>query len=266
MAREDYRRVARAATSRPWWIYLVLTFDPSQWSDPWAAYTGAAKLWDKRLRRRLEWAYGRLDYLQTWERTRRGWPHLNLLLRSNELERYVGSLPHRRVWAQEGDHGRGRMAHATAWRRWIAAAAPECGFGRRVWCEIVDSREALAAYLVKVATEFSRSAFKDGDQRPLGAPPHFRRLRASRGILPPRMKLDVISRVDRETGEVDYSLREVPVTASSDYTAVLANRPFEEFEKGAGWTDVADARVFQYRAAKARSSRPRELAVIEYER
>jgi hypothetical protein len=265
VAREDYRRVERAATSRGWWLYLVLTFDPSQWENPWKAYKDAARLWDKRLRRMLERAYGRLDYLQTWERTRRGWPHLNLLLRSDALQDHVRSLVDRRVWIQEGDHGRGRLAHATGWRPWIADRAPRAGFGKRVWVEIVDNKAAMGAYLVKVATEFSRSAFKDGDQRPLGAPPHFRRIRASRGLLPPRMKLDVIRRVDRATGEVSYALREVPADTKSQTTAVLLNRPFAEFEDGAGWTDVGEARALQYAVAKKRAARGPRLARIEYE-
>jgi len=257
VAREDYRRVEHAALSASWWLYVVLTFDPGEWSDPWAAYAGASRLWDKRLRRRLEHGWGRVAYLQTWERTRRGWPHMNLLIRSSALEEHVRGLANRRRRIEGGGHGAGRFAHWTPWRRWLAAAAPACGFGRRVWVEIVDAPDAMAAYLVKVAQEFSSSRFKAGDQRPLGAPRHFRRLRASRGLLPPRTRPVAVQSIDRETGEVTWSLRARALDAPSNWTAVLANVPVESFEgREATWTDVANAREFQYRSAKRRLGRP----------
>ena len=258
VARDDYRRVEHAALSRPWWLYVVLTFDPSRWSSAWEAYLGASRLWDKRLRRRLERSYGRLDYLQTWERTRRGWPHVNLLLRSESLQDHVRTLPERWRRIDEGDHGRGRLAHWTGFRRELAPMAEGSGFGRRVWVEIVDSREAVAAYLVKVAEEFSRSSFKDGDQRPLGAPPHFRRLRASRGLLGTRCRPVWVETIDRDTGEVSGELRPRPLDArSGSWTAVLANVPTDRWkEREPGWNDVADARAFQYLAQKRRLGRP----------
>lgn len=254
VARDDYRRVELATLSRSWWLYVVLTFDPGSWSSRWDAYMGASQLWDKRLRRRLEREHGRLEYLQTWERTRRAWPHVNLLMRSDRLEEHVRALPsQRRVLAAEGDKGRGRLAHWTAYRRKLARLAPACGFGPRVWVEIVDSREAVAAYLTKVAEEFSRSAFKVGDQRPLGAPPHFRRLRASRGLLPERSRPVWIEHVERDTGLVTGELRARPLSARSTWTAVLAPVPPETFEgREPTWIDVADARMFQARAARRR--------------
>jgi hypothetical protein len=267
VAREDYRRVEHAACSRGWWLYVVLTFDPSQWSTPWECYLGASKLWNDRLSKVLSRQYGRIEYLQTWERTRRGWPHMNLLLRSSDLEDEVKKLPDERRFTPEGDHGRGRLAHWTAWRRWMTDAAPRAGFGKRVWVEIVDSRESMAAYLVKVAQEFSRSAFKDGDQRPLGAPPHFRRLRASRGLLPKRMRVVSEPRVDRRTGKVTWVLRERPMESKGPITAVLANVPLATFEeRKPGWTDVAEARFRQYAADRRRVNYPPTLARIEYER
>jgi hypothetical protein len=159
------------------------------------------------------------------------------------------------------------MAHWTAWRRWLAVAAPAAGFGRRVWVEIVDSREAVAAYLVKVAEEFSRSSFKAGDQRPLGAPPHFRRLRASRGLLGPRCRPVWVDELDKATGEVKGSLRPHPLDSKpGSWTAVLANKALEFFHgREPTWTDVADARQFQYAAAKRKAARRRELVAPRFE-
>jgi len=241
----------------------VLTFNPGQWACAWDAYRGGARLWDKRLRRRLEKSYGRLEYLQTWERHRSGWPHLNLLLRSEALQERVQALPSDHPWIPTGNHGAGRRAHRTRWRRELARIAPECGFGMRVWVEIVDSREAVSAYLVKIADEISRSTFKTGDQRPLGAPPHFRRIRASRGLLPPRTRAVYQERVDDRTGEVRRWLAEKPVDAGSTYSGVLSPHPPESFEgRHIGWgTDVADAWEFQANGWRRR----REVAAPVFE-
>jgi hypothetical protein len=45
---------------------------------------------------------------------------------------------------------------------------------------------AMAGYLVKLARELTGAAVKD--QVPVNAPSHFRRLRASQGLLPPPYK------------------------------------------------------------------------------
>lgn len=262
VARDDHRRIARAVIARPWWLYAVLTFDPREWRSAWDAYAGGARLWDKRLRRRLERSYGRLEYVQTWERHLNGWPHLNVLLRSPALEDHVRALPERFTWTRSGNHGRGRLAHSTRWRRWLAAIAPACGFGMRVWVEVVDSKAAISAYLVKVADEMSRATFKTGNQSPIGAPPHFRRLRTSRGLLPPRTRCSYQERVDDETGEVTSWLEEKRVDAPSDWTGVLSPRPQSEFEtREPTWTEVADAWEFQANAWKRR----REVAPPSYE-
>lgn len=138
----------------------------------------------------------------------------------------------------------------------MAEAAPASGFGRRVWVEVVDSSEAMAAYLVKVAEEFSRSAFKVGDQRPLGAPRHFRRMRASRGLLPARKRFAMAEHVDERTGEVTWTPREASIPSRGMWTAILANVPYDRFDDRAPtWTDVAEAREFQYLAAKRRQGR-----------
>jgi hypothetical protein len=133
----------------------------------------------------------------------------------------------------------------------------------RVWVEIVDSREAVSAYLVKVADEMSRATLKDGDQRPLGAPPHFRRIRTSRGLLPPRTRAVYQERIDERTGEVHRWLAEKPIDAPSTYSGVLSPHPPESFEgRTIGWgTDVADAWEFQGNSWR----RKREVAAPVFE-
>jgi hypothetical protein len=46
----------------------------------------------------------------------------------------------------------------------------------------------MAGYLVKLAKELTGAQAKKGDQAPLHAPRHFRRIRASRGLLPAQAK------------------------------------------------------------------------------
>ena len=196
VAMQDLRRLEAGVLSRPWWLYAVLTVDPAQWENPWEVYRMAGHLWDKRLRKRLERRFGRLVYVQTWEAHRSGWPHLNLLLAGDALQRDVEQYPHGQRTAIK--HGRPRTCHWTAWRGrrkatsgrlrgksdrwsdWIEGS----GFGRMKWLEIVDSPAAAACYLGKVAREIGATMWKQGDQRPLNAPRHFRRIRSSRGLLP----------------------------------------------------------------------------------
>jgi hypothetical protein len=236
---------------------VVLTFDPKAWSSRWDAYKRGAWLWDHRLRRRLERRHGKLSYVQTWERHASGWPHLNLLVSSDELREHVSALPSEHREDANAGHGKGRLCHWTAYRRELGPLVEGSGFGQRLWCEIVDSRQSLASYLAKIAEEFSRAAFKVGDQRPLGAPPHFRRVRASRGLLPERKRVGwVQDGIDEETGEVRGHLVERSIRGGGSMTAVLANVKPETFDDRAPtWSDVADARIFQYRAAKRRLGR-----------
>lgn len=200
VAMRDLRRLQAGVLTRPWWLYCVLTVDPAQWDNPWEVYRLAGHVWDKRLRKRLERRFGKLTYVQTWEAHRSGWPHLNLLLSGDALQRDVMQYAHGQRTAIK--HGRPRTCHWTAWRSrrkgtsrrtlgkrdtwtdWIE----QSGFGRMKWVEIVDSPEGVACYLAKVAREIGATLWKQtgngGDQRPLNAPPHFRRIRASRKLIP----------------------------------------------------------------------------------
>lgn len=230
VAYSDFTRIEAAAVSRDRWLYVVLTFDPSDFATPWEAYKAAGRLWDVRLRRALERAYGRLDYLQTFERHRNGWPHVNLLMRSEALLEAVDAEGVELRPVDPRNPRTCRVARFPRWRPWLARAAPAMGFGRRVWVEVVEDTSAMAAYLTKVAGELCRAYLKAGDQRPIGAPRHWRRIRASRGLLPPRPK------------------------GAPDWTGVLATRPVASYvdpgsgELVASWSDVAEAQ----RAAWAR--------------
>jgi hypothetical protein len=106
------------------------------------------------------------------------------------------------------------LPNVPAIRGEIRALAVRAGFGQVFWLEETwtpkEGEErplaGLASYLVKLsrtlgvdgapgrrggeklAGELTRSALKPGDQTPISAPIGFRRIRASRGILPPRYR------------------------------------------------------------------------------
>ena len=70
-------------------MYCVLTFDPAAFGDRWEAYREGGKCWNYSLREAFRRSVGAVDYLQTWESTRRGWPHLNLILSGDRLREAV---------------------------------------------------------------------------------------------------------------------------------------------------------------------------------
>ena len=182
----DWSRASCAILERPWWLYVVLTFDPARWASAEAAYLGAGKCWDEHLRQALRGRAAGFAYLQTWEATRAGWPHVNLLLTGDRLRAWVESLG----IARETTTSSMGLARSTLlprrWRRWLRAAALRSGFGPVVWAEVVapENGAALAGYLTKLARELVGEGGKDY-QTPFEAPKGFRRLRASRGVLPP---------------------------------------------------------------------------------
>ena len=190
----DWSRCAAGITGRDWWTYCVLTLDPQDFADPWDAYRTVGYLWDHKLRRRLERTYGRFEYLQTWERhTRAGseWPHLNLMIRSPAMRDRVLVAGERTVWRRADSGGQRRCRYSPGFRQDLLAAAVGSGFGAgHFWCETVTqgSGDAMAGYLVKLARELTGASSKGGDQSPLLCPKGFRRIRASRGLLPARRK------------------------------------------------------------------------------
>jgi len=183
---QDFSRIREAVRGRNGWVYLVLTFDPKKWKDHWHAYRGGVRCWD-RLRKRLVREYGPLHYIQTWERHESGWPHVNILVH-NEA---IAALCQGEGWKE--------------WRRaWLEPNAVASGFGMRTWVEPMRDQDAMAGYMVKLARELVGATTKN--QVPENAPRHFRRLRASRGLLPKPFK----------TGEYTGELLRIPIDAVGD--------------------------------------------------
>jgi len=140
-------------------------------AERFETYYKAGLCWDK-LRKRLTRSYGSFAYVQTLERHKKGGCHVNVDVGTPKLARAV----------------------ETDWRavrkEVIIPAATACGFGPVVWLERCDQASGrLAGYITKLAAELTGAEGKN--QIPEDAPPHFRRLRASRGLLPPIPETDL---------------------------------------------------------------------------
>ncbi|MFP2962007.1 hypothetical protein ACLEPN_30520 [Myxococcus sp. 1LA] len=175
-------------------MFLVLTVKPHEWKDEDEAYEGLRDCWRsfaKAIRR--EW--GPMQYVATVEKTRRGWPHLNVIMVAPGVGASLDDMP---------DYV----------RQWMKDHADACGFGNQVFIDRPRSREQVAGYIVKLADMSAAAAPGDvgadveavrragaqtarggtvGEvvklsQLPRNAPKGFRRLRASPGFLPPAPK------------------------------------------------------------------------------
>lgn len=203
----DYARIAQALAARGPWVYVVVTLPgAARRASIWSQYREVGRIWDRRMRGRLRRRYGRVEYVQTWESHRNGTPHANVVLGGESLIGDVDEL---------GDGGESyhprlrRRVRVPRWRRWWMAQARAAGFGRvgwveRLWDGAPDAprpTDGMASYMVtlahslgalerrspldRTAGELARADHKAA-QVPVQAPKGFRRLRASRGTLPPR--------------------------------------------------------------------------------
>jgi len=168
-AAEDIQRIDTAIKARPEnWVYVVLTFDRGAFAgDTTQAYRGLVACW-AALRKRMARTFGRpedpIEYIAVIERHQDGWPHVNLLIHNQRLAALCAGEGWKRVRS-----------------RWLEKNAKACGFGMRTWLAPVGNVEAMATYIVKLAGEMGKSC-----QVPMNAPRHFRRLRSSPRLLPPR--------------------------------------------------------------------------------
>lgn len=193
---QDFVRVAQAVSSHNWWSYIVLTFAQRDWPSEWHQAKEGVKCWS-RLRKRFTRAFGSVLYIQTWERHQKRGFHVNLALSSSAVARAVG-----------------RLSSPTSWE-WLRRHAEESGFGYICWAErLRRDSTALAGYLTKLSRELTGAGVKN--QVPVQAPPHFRRLRASRGLLPPVHKSDFTGRL------VQAPLESFVTVAGSDQSGLHA--------------------------------------------
>jgi len=116
----------------------------------------------------MNFHFGDIKYIQTWEIHETGWPHVHVAVSNEELWRISKRSP------------------TSNWIDYVKPHAVACGFGPIGWVEPLRSKAAMAGYLSKMAAELTDSNIKS--QVPVNAPRHFRRLRASVRLLPPPYK------------------------------------------------------------------------------
>jgi hypothetical protein len=149
------------------WTYLVFTFPQSTKRLDKEAFTSGCRKW-AAMRKRITHRFGHIQYIQTWEIHKSGWPHVNCLVSNREL------------FDQAVDNYRKLR------RKFFIPANVEIGFGRRIWVEPMKNARHMGGYLTKLGLELVGGEHKN--QLPVNAPKHFRRIRASRGLLPKKHK------------------------------------------------------------------------------
>lgn len=225
---QDFVRIREALRDHPQdWTYIVLTFDQSKWKNEWAAYRGAIHCW-ARLRKRLTRAFGRIGYIQTWERNVNSpFPHVNIVVNNATLARLCA-----------GDGG--KKFHS----RWLTPNAVRCGFGKVTYAQGMKSADAMAGYMTKLAKELTGAGEKN--QIPTNAPKHFRRIRASRGMLPPVHK----------TGDWTGELVQMPVEAWNELSARLKRYSCPDDDPKGVRVPVQDHRAYSLELDASRTPLP----------
>jgi len=121
-----------------------------------------------RLRKRIIHEFGPIQYIQTWEVHKSGVPHVNVVISNQSIFESA------------------RWNLRALKRDWLEPAVVGSGFGKISYMRPIYDKSGMAGYLTKLCRELTGATVKD--QVPVNAPPHFRRLRASRGLLAPRHK------------------------------------------------------------------------------
>lgn len=168
----DFARISQALSEHADWTYCVLTYPKGDYPDLDRLFRAGKDHWSI-LRKRLVREYGKILYIQTWEIHKSGYPHVNVTI----------SNP-------------GVYAAASACKKkdrppWLLRHAVESGFGKQCYGKPIRSKYWMAEYMMKLSLELNGHSQKD--QTPVNAPRHFRRLRASRGLLPKRLKNDKLT-------------------------------------------------------------------------
>lgn len=180
IARRDYLRTMAAFDKHSSWAYLVLTLDVKSYTNNGKTNQHAYRVINenlKKLRKRMQRKYGPMDYVRVVERTpKNSFPHVNVVFHCSELFNQFSTDEEISNWN----------------KRWLTSNARQCGFGKIHTISFAQDKQSLANYLAKtglfstIAKEISKQS-----QVPFDAPNHFRRLGATRGLLPPIKKENV---------------------------------------------------------------------------
>lgn len=178
-------------------VFFVLTLDREgyysrdggRWRNVTEAYRELGKLSEKffkrlrRMHKRMGWAPFGSKWVATVEAHRSGWPHMNIVIHSPELAEYLEN--DRLARERRGLSSRDQVLVQDELRACVVGA----GWGVQSTAERGRSKEALAGYITKLAGLAGSTAGEVAKitQAPTVAPERFRRLRAGKNFLPPRM-------------------------------------------------------------------------------
>jgi len=209
---QDFRRIEAALKNNPgFWVYMVFTFDPKDWFNEFQAYKGLLSCWEK-FRLRFERKFGKFQYVNLCEKHKNGRPHINILIRNEKF---------------------GELCKEN-WRRiksdWVEPHLIASGFGLNCYVEPVRDESAMAGYCVKLMNTIGEVV--KTTQAPVNAPKNFRRLRASRGLLPPPIKNpDITGRLEMQPFEkVEHNWETIKKLCAAG--GDLARRAKEILERG----------------------------------
>lgn len=191
---QDFVRIRDGLKKFDGWVYIVLTYEDRRLSVE-KIYKRIVEQFQnfKQWIRRNYCAPGeRLQYVTLIEQHKDGYPHINVLMHSSKFVQAAGES-----WRKL--------------RRKVRAHAMSTGFGKVFWLEPVRNDDAISGYFVKLCGEVTKM-----NQAPMKAPQKFRRLRASRGLLPP------VNKDPEYTGEL-VKLELDKVSHMISYRQALAN-------------------------------------------
>lgn len=229
--------------SPEWWCFAVYTLDQERFRIKHSqkckncaksfseeccinsAYRGILE----RLRTHVMWLrrrYGVDAYVTVVEQHRTGWPHVHMAIKSKSL--YSKTL--------DGEDAR------LEWARHIKKSAVRCGLGYIGSVQAARNNDAVAGYITKVsgvACELLDATEKE--QLPLAAPRHFRRVRASRGFLVPKIKDETVTGelVQRPAHEVQNAF-DLAILRRAERASVVKTHMVQSY-----LTDNETGEVFQ---------------------
>lgn len=173
VSRQWYARVRDAVAAHPGkYAFLVITLPPAtrnKYSSVESAYRDLEALFNKLIKRMTR-EYGKVIYVSTVEQHVDGWPHMNVVFRIDEFSQY-----------KDDDELKRRFGN-----KWLRKALLQSGFGFSFSLSFAKNLDAVAKYISKNGMDHTIGEIVKRSQAPLRAPRGFRRLRSSKGFLPPR--------------------------------------------------------------------------------
>jgi hypothetical protein len=175
------------------WGVLTLSPKVRQALPLHAQYRGLVDRWGK-LAKYIRRTWGDFEYHWSLEQHGDGVPHVNLILVSEAIAHQLRARP-----PTATDKAQGIAPH------WWRDLTTHCGFGWRVSLNHVVGRHEVAAYCTKMEKGAVKAPHALGaevvklSQLPVAAPKRTRRIRSSKGFLPPLRKDPAISGELRRT-------------------------------------------------------------------